>query len=68
MVSDRSKSKTRVSRPDIPACGQMSLPIGRAAVAVLLVASLIAACTSVETRAVTCRNHKVSNGELTECR
>lgn len=37
-------------------------------VASLLIALMASACAREETRAVTCHTHRVSNGELTECR
>lgn len=37
-------------------------------VAALLLALAVSACAREEGRPVTCHTHKVSNGELTECR
>jgi Fe-S-cluster containining protein len=33
----------------------------------LLIALVVSACGREEARSMTCRTHKVSNGELTEC-
>jgi hypothetical protein len=47
--------------------GRLSIGSVRSRAALLLVAFALSACAQKAEPLVTCRTHKVSNGELTEC-